>query len=246
MITGKSANHATTSTAGSKRLLTMARQTVLAPERYAEGSTYRHPVRAGHPDTDGRSQPGRDNYTALPTRTTKAGRCLLALLVSVCWIAAGCDAAATPAKSPMSGYGGRGPPMFKRMGGLTEASRISNLTRLHSGDLFYTFESEKCDTDTCVGLSSGTAELSIGGDRTGTGTVNGPHRIPGSTDHIKEIDMSSDAGIECKCQCLPHLSTYREDLGICVDDIRARNRTSCCISHMLPMLFNGLANWRNF
>ncbi|XP_050072929.1 uncharacterized protein LOC126561023 [Anopheles maculipalpis] len=221
MITGKSANHATAATAGSKRLLTMARQMILAPKSNAEGSTYRHPVRDGHPDTDGRSEPGRDNYTALPTRTTKVGRCLLlALLLAISWTGFGCDAAATPAKSPMPGYGGRGPPMFKRMGGLTEASRISNLTRLHSGDLFYTFESEKCDTDTCVGLSSGTAELSIGGDRTGTGTVNGPHRIPGSTDHIKEIDMSSDAGIECKCQCLPHLSTYREDLGICVDDIR--------------------------
>uniref|UniRef100_A0A182WLF7 Shavenoid isoform B-like N-terminal domain-containing protein n=1 Tax=Anopheles minimus TaxID=112268 RepID=A0A182WLF7_9DIPT len=222
MITGKRANHATTSTAGSARLLTMARsrQILLAPERYAEGSTYRHPVRVRHP--------GRDNYTALPTRTTKTGRqCLpwCLLLVIICLGGRfGCDGAATPVKSPLAGYG-RGPPMFKRMGGLTDSSRISNLTRLHSGDLFYTFgkyvcQSEKCDTDTCVGLSSGTAELSIGGDRTGTGTVNGPHRIPGSTDHIKEIDMSSDAGIECKCQCLPHLSTYREDLGICVDDIR--------------------------
>uniref|UniRef100_A0A182LSV4 Shavenoid isoform B-like N-terminal domain-containing protein n=1 Tax=Anopheles culicifacies TaxID=139723 RepID=A0A182LSV4_9DIPT len=219
MITGKRANHATTSTASSVRLLTMARsrQLLLTPSRYAVGSTYRHPVRVGHP--------GRDNYTALPTRTSKTGRqylavpwTLLLLLVLLC-SGFGCDAAATPVKSPLAGYG-RGPPMFKRMGGLTDSSRISNLTRLHSGDLFYTFESEKCDTDTCVGLSSGTAELSIGGDRTGTGTVNGPHRIPGSTDHIKEIDMSSDAGIECKCQCLPHLSTYREDLGICVDDIR--------------------------
>ncbi|XP_049292345.1 uncharacterized protein LOC125768558 [Anopheles funestus] len=222
MITGKPVNHATTSTAGSERLLTMARsrQIVLAPERYAEGSTYRHPVRA--PGHTGRLPLGRDNYPALPTRTTKTGRqylhwCLL--VVIICWGGFGCDAAATPVKSPLSSFG-RGPPMFKRMGGLTDSGRISNLTRLHSGDLFYTFESEKCDTDTCVGLSSGTAELSIGGDRTGTGTVNGPHRIPGSTDHIKEIDMSSDAGIECKCQCLPHLSTYREDLGICVDDIR--------------------------
>lgn len=24
----------------------------------------------------------------------------------------------------------------------------------------------------------------------------------------------------CKCKCLKHLSTYREDLGICVDSIR--------------------------
>ncbi|XP_061500166.1 uncharacterized protein LOC3290304 [Anopheles gambiae] len=225
MITGRSANHATTSTTGSERLLTMARlrqwqRHVLAPERYAEGSRYRHPAhgRDGHPV-------GRDNYTALPTRTTgrqshlQRALVLLSLSLLTCWTGGGfVDAAATPIKSPLPGYG-RGTPMFKRMGGLTESGRISNLTRLHSGDLFYTFESEKCDTDTCVGLSSGTAELSIGGDRTGTGPT-GPHRLPGSTDHIKEIDMSSDAGIECKCQCLPHLSTYREDLGICVDDIR--------------------------
>uniref|UniRef100_A0A182P474 Shavenoid isoform B-like N-terminal domain-containing protein n=1 Tax=Anopheles epiroticus TaxID=199890 RepID=A0A182P474_9DIPT len=226
MITGKSANHGTTCTAGSERLLTMARQRVLAPERHAEGSTSHRPVRDGrHP---GRwSLLGRDNYTALPTRTTRTGRphgrwaLMLLLLPSLtfCTLIGRSSAAATPLKSPLPGYG-RGAPMYKgRMGGLTESGRISNLTRLHSGDLFYTFESEKCDTDTCVGLSSGTAELSIGGDRTGTGT--GPQRIPGSTDHnIKEIDMSSDAGIECKCQCLPHLSTYREDLGICVDDIR--------------------------
>uniref|UniRef100_A0A182U2Q0 Shavenoid isoform B-like N-terminal domain-containing protein n=1 Tax=Anopheles melas TaxID=34690 RepID=A0A182U2Q0_9DIPT len=228
MIIGRSANHATTSTAGSERLLTMARlrqwqRRVLAPERYAEGSRYRHPAhgRDGHPV-------GRDNYTALPTRTTgrqshlQRALVLLSLSLLTCCTGGGgggfVDAAAAPIKSPLPGYG-RGTPMFKRMGGLTESGRISNLTRLHSGDLFYTFESEKCDTDTCVGLSSGTAELSIGGDRTGTGPT-GPHRLPGSTDHIKEIDMSSDAGIECKCQCLPHLSTYREDLGICVDDIR--------------------------
>lgn len=25
---------------------------------------------------------------------------------------------------------------------------------------------------------------------------------------------------DCRCQCLPHLATFREDLNICVDDIR--------------------------
>lgn len=24
---------------------------------------------------------------------------------------------------------------------------------------------------------------------------------------------------ECRCQCLPHLTSFREDLNICVDDI---------------------------
>ncbi|XP_053674439.1 uncharacterized protein LOC128724743 [Anopheles nili] len=186
------------------------------------------PARPGRPA--GSSLAGRDNYDALPTRTVgnigrQSGRWLLLVLLLIdCSIRCCCEAAATPVKNPPAGYG-RGPPMFKRMSGLaTDSGRISNLTRLHRGDLFYTFESEKCDTDTCVGLSSGTAELSIGGDRSGVdgtgGSGPGPHRIPGSTDHIKAIDMSSDAGIECKCQCLPHLSTYREDLGICVDDIR--------------------------
>ncbi|XP_050093942.1 uncharacterized protein LOC126576679 [Anopheles aquasalis] len=125
-----------------------------------------------------------------------------------------------------SEYAGRGHPLYKRMGHplATDSSRISNLTRLHRGDLFYTFEPEKCDMDTCVGLSSGTAELAIGGnrgdhDRDGSSAIPNGHG-PGSMEQIREIDMSSDAGIECRCQCLPHLSTYREDLGICVDDIR--------------------------
>uniref|UniRef100_A0A9I3EGX6 Shavenoid isoform B-like N-terminal domain-containing protein n=1 Tax=Anopheles dirus TaxID=7168 RepID=A0A9I3EGX6_9DIPT len=242
MITGDPATerqHATACATGTERLLTSARtpmearrRQILAPERYAEGGT---PHDAG-PEAAGTGDglAGCDNYDALPTR--KAGRptrhrwlppLLLAMVLITCRSGfTGVHGAATPAKSVLPGYG-LGPPMFKRMGGLADSSRISNLTRLHSGDLFYTFESEKCDTDTCVGLSSGTAELSIGGDRShgGTGAPNGnagssAHRIPGSTDHIKEIDMSSDAGIECKCQCLPHLSTYREDLGICVDDIR--------------------------
>ncbi|KFB43234.1 AGAP007099-PA-like protein [Anopheles sinensis] len=216
-----------------------------------------------------RSSPGgwsrfrRDNYDALPTRTCSRRRALdrgrrcwlgamltltMGLLMLACLPGTEAAAAPLPKSPPAPGYG-RGHPMFKRMGGMADSTRISNLTRLHSGDLFYTFESEKCDTDTCVGLSSGTAELSIGGDRSG-GAGSGPPRVPGSTDHIKEIgkllavtpndslisscrvgmtksqpcrvplDMSADAGIECKCQCLPHLSTYREDLGICVDDIR--------------------------
>lgn len=24
---------------------------------------------------------------------------------------------------------------------------------------------------------------------------------------------------DCRCQCLPHLATFREDLNICVDDV---------------------------
>ncbi|KAL9699084.1 hypothetical protein quinque_002525 [Culex quinquefasciatus] len=32
--------------------------------------------------------------------------------------------------------------------------------------------------------------------------------------------LTAESETECKCQCLPHLATYREDLGICVDDVR--------------------------
>ncbi|XP_058066199.1 uncharacterized protein LOC131215820 [Anopheles bellator] len=172
---------------------------------------------------------GRDNYDASPSRTDRAAPCavnsrdcwwllFVALLAVASWSCRiGTEATATPVRSPLDEYSRRH-PMFKRMGALSDSARISNLTRLHRGDLFYTFESEKCDTDTCVGLSSGTAELAIGGDRTAGSPIDGG---PGTNrEHIKEIDMSSDAGIECRCQCLPHLSTYREDLGICVDDIR--------------------------
>lgn len=27
---------------------------------------------------------------------------------------------------------------------------------------------------------------------------------------------------DCKCQCLPHLDAFREDLNICVDDIHGK------------------------
>lgn len=27
---------------------------------------------------------------------------------------------------------------------------------------------------------------------------------------------------DCRCQCLPHLTTFREDLNICVDDIHGK------------------------
>lgn len=30
---------------------------------------------------------------------------------------------------------------------------------------------------------------------------------------------TNNGGESCQCRCLPYLNTYREDLGICVDDI---------------------------
>ncbi|XP_053686895.1 uncharacterized protein LOC128736437 [Sabethes cyaneus] len=119
-----------------------------------------------------------------------------------------CDGAAVPspdAKGTVTTFGVR--TGLPRIGLVADTSRIINLTRQHGGDLFYTFETSKCDTDTCVGLSSGTASLS-------------PAAASEPPNSIKEIDMSSALGTECKCQCLSHLTTYREDLGICVDDVR--------------------------
>ncbi|XP_055533572.1 uncharacterized protein LOC129723399 [Wyeomyia smithii] len=120
-----------------------------------------------------------------------------------------CEAAAVPtpdAKGTVTTFGVR--TGLPRIGIVADTSRIINLTRQHGGDLFYTFETEKCDTDTCVGLSSGTASLSP------AAASSEP------LNSVKEIDMSSALGTECKCQCLSHLTTYREDLGICVDDVR--------------------------
>lgn len=36
---------------------------------------------------------------------------------------------------------------------------------------------------------------------------------------------------DCRCQCLPHLDTFREDLNICVDDIHGKSYI--CISYSL-------------
>ncbi|GAB0097709.1 uncharacterized protein DMENIID0001_133750 [Sergentomyia squamirostris] len=83
---------------------------------------------------------------------------------------------------------------------VTSTDRVANLTRQHGGDVFEAYDFSECNTDSCIGLSSGTAALVKG--------------------YIKEIDMSAKSDLmNCKCQCLPHLSTYREDVGICVDDI---------------------------
>lgn len=44
--------------------------------------------------------------------------------------------------------------------------------------------------------------------------------------------MSSKSRIDdCKCQCLPHMNTYREDLGICVDDIHGKFFFFCILNY---------------
>lgn len=37
--------------------------------------------------------------------------------------------------------------------------------------------------------------------------------------HFADIKKHKSNVDECRCQCLPHLATFREDLNICVDDI---------------------------
>lgn len=38
----------------------------------------------------------------------------------------------------------------------------------------------------------------------------------------KSIGRGSNGNDNCKCQCLPHLESFREDLSICIDDIHGK------------------------
>ncbi|XP_049542697.1 uncharacterized protein LOC125955601 [Anopheles darlingi] len=246
-VTGNGSNNGTTPGTGGLPIdVTMPLVPVatmkIVPRSSSTSSTGRRRRRSGTTVSTRPSVPvGRDNYDArpmgmavghlLPLLPRLMALLVMALMAMAVLTVGQTQATAVPARGHPLGlgdYANRGHPLYKRMNHplATDSNRISNLTRLHRGDLFYTFEPEKCDMDTCVGLSSGTAELAIGGDRDrdgGGSTIpngHGGHGGPGSMEQIREIDMSSDAGIECRCQCLPHLSTYREDLSICVDDIR--------------------------
>ncbi|XP_029408035.2 uncharacterized protein LOC105230656 [Bactrocera dorsalis] len=108
-------------------------------------------------------------------------------------------------------------------------ANIINLTRQHNGDIFRTMGVHTCNADTCVGLSSGTAGvdvLSVTGEKGGNSGAT-IHSTAG-VDHfvrrpkfLKSNDraVASEPTESCQCRCLPYLSTYREDLGICVDDV---------------------------
>ncbi|KAH8316455.1 hypothetical protein KR067_008272 [Drosophila pandora] len=113
--------------------------------------------------------------------------------------------------------------------------QLTNLTRHHDGDIFHTTGlGSACNADTCIGLSSGTASLyrlspknnnTIDGlNREATSMSGGQlelltrrMKIQKGLGHAKEPDQSSESG--CTCKCLPYQRAYREDLGICVDDI---------------------------
>ncbi|SPP74002.1 uncharacterized protein LOC117578495 [Drosophila guanche] len=123
--------------------------------------------------------------------------------------------------------------------------QIINLTRHHDGDVFHTSGiSSACNADTCIGLSSGTAGLlRLSNDGNGNGNGHGNDGLGqdsataslaggqlellarrlkmqqnrGRSPQQLEADGNQDGG--CTCRCLPYLRAYREDLGICVDDI---------------------------
>ncbi|KAM8711368.1 hypothetical protein ACLKA7_000497 [Drosophila subpalustris] len=100
-----------------------------------------------------------------------------------------------------------------------------------------------CNADTCIGLSSGTAAVvrlgngnnDAGNDADGLGQASASlagGRLELLTRRMKlqraqgqgqgqgqsQRDGQMDEG-GCSCRCLPYLRAYREDLGICVDDI---------------------------
>ncbi|XP_023032086.2 uncharacterized protein LOC6643380 [Drosophila willistoni] len=114
-------------------------------------------------------------------------------------------------------------------------SQLINLTRHHDGDLFHTNGiASICNADTCIGLSSGTAALvrqvNDGlGQASASLSSQGGHRLKLQQKLVAgarvvgsgELGTTSgdlDTG-SCSCRCLPYLPAYREDLGICVDDI---------------------------
>ncbi|XP_016979484.1 uncharacterized protein LOC108044840 [Drosophila rhopaloa] len=111
--------------------------------------------------------------------------------------------------------------------------QLVNLTRHHDGDTFHTSGlSSACNADTCIGLSSGTASLvrmsSDGGNdglNPATSSLAGGQmelltrrlKMQKGRGQVDNPDASGETG--CTCKCLPYQRAYREDLGICVDDI---------------------------
>ncbi|XP_016947852.1 uncharacterized protein LOC108023099 isoform X2 [Drosophila biarmipes] len=114
--------------------------------------------------------------------------------------------------------------------------QLVNLTRQHDGDTFHTSGlSTACNADTCIGLSSGTASLvRLAGDGSGQGNdglnpatsslaggqmelLTRRLKMQKGRGRMENQDASGETG--CTCRCLPYQRAYREDLGICVDDI---------------------------
>ncbi|CRK95496.1 CLUMA_CG008965, isoform A [Clunio marinus] len=70
-----------------------------------------------------------------------------------------------------------------------------NITRNHDGDIIILKDTNECDDKKCMEISTSTAVK------------------------YRRIKKSRKEVNQCRCQCLGHLQTYREDMGICVNDI---------------------------
>ncbi|XP_070496558.1 uncharacterized protein sha [Chironomus tepperi] len=75
------------------------------------------------------------------------------------------------------------------------ANAFVNITRHYDGDIIFIKDEQACNENTCLELLGGSATL---------------------YKEVKSLSKSS----KCKCQCVSHLKTYREDDGYCVDTIR--------------------------
>lgn len=42
-------------------------------------------------------------------------------------------------------------------------------------------------------------------------------------ENVLDVAKYQASGDDCKCQCLSHLASFREDLNICVDDIHGEH-----------------------
>ncbi|ALC41439.1 sha [Drosophila busckii] len=112
--------------------------------------------------------------------------------------------------------------------------QLINLTRHHDGDIFYTSGLGACNADTCIGLSSGTAAVArlpsdanaadgLGQAAAAAASMGGS-RLELLTRRMQlqqqqQRQPSLEQEQSCSCRCLPYLRAYREDLGICVDDV---------------------------
>ncbi|KAJ6644246.1 hypothetical protein Bhyg_09213 [Pseudolycoriella hygida] len=136
----------------------------------------------------------------------------------------GCEAAPSSSVVPSDG-----PSVLElALKRVADTHRVDNLTRQHGGDVFHAnVDFLQCETDTCVGLSSGTAAL--------------------YKTETKDVDKSKYKSNmdECRCQCLSHLTTFREDLNICVDDIHGVKAPICAISSSQYLTTTGWSELRN-
>ncbi|CAG9799184.1 unnamed protein product [Chironomus riparius] len=88
-----------------------------------------------------------------------------------------------------------GTSVNSKPGTTVSANTFVNITRHYDGDIIFIEDEKNCNENTCLELLGGSATL------------------------YKEVKASTKP-TKCKCQCVSHLKTYREDDGYCVDTIR--------------------------